>query len=87
MSALYMIASSNEYNSGYSFSPSELYVDKEGNCFEETYHSRLNYEKGNIVDAMEPTCHIKHYYEGGYWNVSGKEIKERFESHKFDPDT
>ena len=70
-----IIASSNDNNSAYSFSPSELYVDINGDCFEETYSSREN--EG---DSFEDAGRIENYFSSGYWNVSGEEIKERFDS-------
>jgi hypothetical protein len=71
------IADSNEKSSSYSFSPSELYVDASGKCWEETYSSR---EHANEFcgDSWEEAGHISDYFESGYWQVSGLEIKSRF---------
>jgi hypothetical protein len=75
---MYLIADSNENNS-YSFSPSELYVDADGNCFEETYSTRQCAEEHG-GDALEQSVHSLGYYiENGYWNVSGSTIAERWE--------
>lgn len=74
---LYLMASSNENTSGYSFSPSELYCDANGNCFEETYSSRqLASETGET--ALISTGSIEHYCEFGYWNVTSVEIEKRW---------
>lgn len=72
------VADSNENSSTYSFSPSELYVDAEGGCWEETYSSREHAaEYGG--DSWEEAGHISTYIESGYWQVSGQEIKKRFD--------
>ena len=76
---LYLIADSNENNS-YSFSPSELYVNEDGNCFEETYSTRQMAEQYGDL-PIEDTCNgIGHYIENGYWGVDGVIIGERWEA-------
>lgn len=72
-----LLASSNDNNSSFSFSPSELWVDSDGNCFEETYSSRECAEKFG-GDSFEKAGNVTEYFKSGYWAVSGDEIKARF---------
>ncbi len=81
MLSLFLIASSNDYTSGISFSPSELFVDSEGMCYEETYYSRESYRRGDEEDSIIPLeMHIASFYEMGYYNVGGDELEQRFNS-------
>ncbi|MFZ4504589.1 MAG: hypothetical protein ACOYM1_11630 [Methylovulum sp.] len=76
-----LVASSNDNNSSYSFSPSELYVDLDGNCYEETYSSR-QYAEEHGGDSWEDAGRIEAFFENGYWQVTGDEIRKRFEQFK-----
>ena len=80
--SLNSLADSNEgQTNGVSFDPSELFVTTDGECYQRTASTHQN--DGSSSDGfmgVEKLGSITHQFRAGYWNVSGLEIRTRYDS-------